>query len=58
MPSPRRYYVRSPDGKAIAGYDNADTAKFVALEYGEGTRLSGATRMCVMECRSVESSKF
>ncbi len=37
--SPRRYYVRSPDGKAIAGYDNADTAKFVALEYGEGAHL-------------------
>lgn len=39
MASPRRYYVRSPDGKAIAGYDNLESAKHVALEYGAGAQL-------------------
>jgi ankyrin repeat protein len=33
---PHRYYVRSPDGRMITGYDRPDTAKAVALEYGEG----------------------
>lgn len=31
-----RYYVRSPDGRMITGYDGPDAAKAVALEYGEG----------------------
>jgi hypothetical protein len=31
-----RYYVRSPDGRMITGYDRPDAAKAVALEYGEG----------------------
>lgn len=39
MASPRRYYVRSPDGRMIAGYDNLDTAMYVAREYGEGAHL-------------------
>jgi hypothetical protein len=30
-----RYYVRSPDGRMITGYDRPDAAKAVALEYGE-----------------------
>lgn len=33
---PHRFYVRSPDGRIITGYDRPDTAKTVALEYGEG----------------------
>lgn len=33
---PHRYYVRSPDGRMITGYDGPDAAKAVALEYGEG----------------------
>jgi ankyrin repeat protein len=31
-----RYYVRSPGGRMITGYDRPDAAKAVALEYGEG----------------------
>ncbi len=34
-----RYYVRSPGGTMIVGYDDLDTAKFVALEYGDGAHL-------------------
>jgi ankyrin repeat protein len=33
---PYRYYVRSPDGRMITGYDRPEAAKAVALEYGEG----------------------
>ncbi|MEN8197624.1 MAG: ankyrin repeat domain-containing protein [Pseudomonadota bacterium] len=33
---PHRYYVRSPDGRMITGYDRPEAAKAVALEYGEG----------------------
>lgn len=33
---PHRFYVRSPDGRMITGYDAPDAAKAVALEYGEG----------------------
>ena len=33
---PHRYYVRSPDGRMITGYDRSDAAKAVALDYGEG----------------------
>lgn len=31
-----RYYVRSPDGRMITGYDRPDSAKAVALDYGDG----------------------
>jgi hypothetical protein len=31
-----RYYVRAPDGRAIFGFDKAEAAEFVALEYGVG----------------------
>jgi len=34
---PHRYYVRSPDGRMITGYDRPEAAKAVALEYGEGS---------------------
>lgn len=33
---PHRYYVRSPDGRLITGYDRPDAARAVALDYGEG----------------------
>ena len=31
-----RYYVRSPDGKAIFGFDMEKAAEMTALEYGDG----------------------
>lgn len=34
-----RFYVRSPDGRAIYGFDRADVATEVALEYGAGAAL-------------------
>jgi len=34
-----RYYVRSPDGRAIFGFDEAEAARAVALEYGVGAAL-------------------
>ncbi len=35
----RRFYVRSPDGRMIIGYDDPNAAKAAALEYGEGAHL-------------------
>ena len=35
----RRYYVRSPDGGMVAGYDDPNAAKAVALDYGDGAHL-------------------
>jgi hypothetical protein len=35
----RRYFVRAPDGGAIAGYDNPETAEYVAHQYGDGAHL-------------------
>ena len=37
--NPRRFYVRSPDGRMITGYDRPDAARAVALEYGDGAVL-------------------
>ncbi|KAB2919286.1 MAG: ankyrin repeat domain-containing protein [Hyphomicrobiaceae bacterium] len=34
-----RYYVRSPDGRAIFGFDRLEAAVGVALEYGAGAAL-------------------
>jgi hypothetical protein len=34
-----RYYVRSPDGRAIFGFDRLEAATAVALEYGLGAAL-------------------
>jgi hypothetical protein len=34
-----RYYVRSPDGRAIFGFDRLEAATQVALEYGIGAAL-------------------
>lgn len=41
MTPPRtyRYYVRSPDGRAIYGFDRLEAATAVALEYGVGAAL-------------------
>ncbi len=42
MSSPRttyRYYIRSPDGRAIFGVDILEAAQTVALEYGKGAHL-------------------
>ena len=36
MNRPYRYYVRSPDGRAIFGFEKPEAAEFVALEYGVG----------------------
>lgn len=34
-----RFYVRSPDGRAIHGFDRAEVAAEVALEYGAGAEV-------------------
>ncbi len=39
MPQPRRFYVRSPDGKAMFGFDQREAAETVALEYGDGAYI-------------------
>lgn len=41
MQSPRtyRYYIRSPDARAIFGVDILEAAQTVALEYGRGAQL-------------------
>ena len=39
MPGTSRFYVRSPDGRGIAGYDRRETAEYVAMEYGKGTHV-------------------
>ncbi len=36
MAKPYRYYARAPDGVTIYGFDAAEAAQFVALEYGPG----------------------
>jgi len=36
MAKPYRHYVRAPEGTAIYGFDAAEAAQFVALEYGLG----------------------
>ena len=38
-PRQYRYYVRSPDGRAIFGLDILEAAQTVALEYGRGAHL-------------------
>ncbi len=37
--SAQRFFVRSPDGRMIVGYDDPNVAKAVALDYGEGAHL-------------------
>jgi hypothetical protein len=39
MKKGHRYYVRSPDGRAIFGFDRLEAATVVALEYGQGAAL-------------------
>ncbi len=36
MAAPRRYYVRSPDGRAMFGFDRPEAATTAALDYGDG----------------------
>lgn len=38
-PRTYRYYVRSPDGRAIFGLDMLEAAKTVAFEYGKGAQI-------------------
>ncbi len=35
----QRYFVRSPDGRLIAGYELREAAVYTALEYGDGALL-------------------
>lgn len=35
----RRYFVRSPDGAIIVGYDDQNAAEAAALDCGEGAHL-------------------
>ena len=37
--SAQRFYIRSPDGRMIVGFDDLDAAGPVALDYGEGAHL-------------------
>ena len=39
MAAPHRYFVRSPDGRALYGFDKEATAAAVALEYGAGAAV-------------------
>lgn len=39
MANPRRCSVRSPDGRAIAGFDQPESAKQAALAYGDGAQV-------------------
>jgi hypothetical protein len=38
----KRYYVRSPRGETITGYDSSDDAESAALKLGDGTHLVDA----------------
>ncbi len=35
----QRYFVRSPDGRVIAGFELLEAAQYVALEYGDGALM-------------------
>ena len=35
-PRPHRYYVRSPDGSTIFGFEIEKAAEVAAVEYGDG----------------------
>ena len=35
----RCYFVRSPDGAIIVGYDDPNVAEAAALDFGEGAHL-------------------
>lgn len=39
LTTPRRYYVRGPDGTAIAGHDDLASAQHAAVAMGDGTHL-------------------
>ena len=39
QPEPRRFYVRSPDGRPIFGFDEREGAAAAARAYGDGAFL-------------------
>ena len=53
-----RYYVRSPDGRAVFGFETAEAAETAARAYGEGAcvvdTLAQAYRPMVQEMRGGE----
>ena len=58
MAAPRRYYIRSPDGRAIFGLDAQEAARAAALEYGDGAlvvdTLAQPYRPMLQECAGGE----
>ncbi len=55
MTEPYRYYVRSPDGRAIFGFESTEAAETAARAYGEGAHvidtLAQAYRPMLQEMR-------
>ena len=55
MAAAPRYFVRSPDGKDIAGYDGLGAARTAALDYGDGAllidTLAGTYLPMLLRCR-------
>ncbi len=39
MTEPYRYYVPSPDGRAIFGFESTEAAETAARAYGEGAHV-------------------
>jgi ankyrin repeat protein len=37
--NPRRFFVRSPDGGVMAGFEKREAAEFTAREYGDGALI-------------------
>ncbi len=58
MTEPYRYYVRSPDGRAIFGFESPEAAETAARAYGEGAHvvdtLAQAYRPMLQEMRGGE----
>ncbi len=58
MAEPYRYYVRSPDGRAIFGFESPEAAETAARAYGEGAHvvdtLAQAYRPMLQEMRGGE----
>jgi hypothetical protein len=58
MAEPYRYYVRSPDGRAIFGFESSEAAETAARAYGEGAHvvdtLAQAYRPMLQEMRGGE----
>lgn len=60
-PRTQRYFVRSPDGRAIFGVEHLEAARTVAFEYGDGAAvvdtLAQAYHPMLQEVRTVSGSK-